>query len=444
MNLIAEYKQSYDNVDNELAKENAQVIVDDRVNAVVMEKYSLESYQLFRFHLSEYLNYPEHESLKKKIIKITEDKSLNKKEKRDKLKVTLFREIDKHLLDLYNEVQVGGDVEMKRIVLPVNKFPDLTNYTVKNERELCKVNKTKGECDNKTHCHWAYDECNFSLVREMIVVFVNKISDELVEMGHKFKELLKIDNYYVADIVDYTVFEEIPGQKIINSSNRGINKILEDIFDKDNVPKIGKRRFKKIAPVNIQELNEAHAIYDMGEYYTQEIINDNMTLMRAFVNGYMWLKHIYYDLDSRNFGYYNNSQTDLANYFLSNILDWLIDYNNQNMMRAELSTYQDTSGTHFIREFINKITRGMETLTDGVSEYYILNKIHHIPIIIYDNYANVLYVIDDKIIYNHEKDKELKNSKYTDIKFLKNCINIKYVKQSSTKIPLNVQIMYYK
>jgi len=479
MNLISEYKQSYDFVDNELAKEKEyiNINIDDRINAVMLDRYNQESYELFRYHLSEYLSYPEHESLRKRIIKISDDKLLNKKEKRNKLKAILFREIDKHLSDLYTEIQTGGENtdddiidnnmidnniidndtnttevksktnNMKRIVLPVSKLPDLRNYVIKNDRELCRVNATKGECDKNKHCHWAYDECNLSLVREMIIIFVNKVSEEIVNGGHKFKEVLKIDKYYVADIVDYTVFEEVKGQKIINSSNRGINKILEEIFDKDNIPKIGKRRFKKIAPVNIQELNESHAIYDMGDYYTQEIINDNMTLMRAFVNGYMWLKHVYYDLDSRNFGYYNNSQTDLANYFMSNILDWLIDYNNQNLMRAEMGKHQDTTSTHFIREFINKITRGMETLTDGIAEYYILNKIHHIPIIIYDNYATILYIIDDKLIYDYNVDKDIKNEKYNKYmknEFLKNCINIKYAKQSSVKLPLEVQVIYYK
>lgn len=451
MGLKSEYKQSYDYVDNELMKDGKNIIIDDRIINVSKNSYEEESYELFRFHLSEYLNYPENELLKKKIIKIIDDKTLSKKDKRGKLKGLLFKEIDKHLFDLYNENNqqtdlVGGN--MKRVVFPISKLPDLSNYVIKNERDLCKVNN-KDKCEKNKHCHWAYDECNFSLVREMIIVFVNKVSEEFVNGGHKLKEILKIDNYYVADIVDYTIFEEVEGQKIINSANRGINKVLEEIFDKDNIPKIGKRRFKKIAAVNIQELNETHAIYDMGEYFTQEIINENMTILRAFANGYIWLKHIYYDLDSRNLGYYNNSQTDLANYFMSNILDWLIDYTNQNIMKTEMADHHDTINPHFVREFINKISRGIETTTNGILEYYILNKIHHIPIIIYDNYGNILYIIDNKVVYDYNIDKTIdtknnKYSKYTNPESLKDYINIKYVKISAVKIPLGVQVMYYK
>jgi hypothetical protein len=449
MGLIAEYKQSYDYVDNELTKDSKNVTIDDRITNVARNNYDNESYELFRFHLSEYLSYPENEPLRKKIIRTVDDKSLDKKSKRDKLKGILFKEIDKHLYELHNKIQKtqeGGGDNIKRVVFPINKIPDLSNYIVKNERELCKINTSKDKCEKNKHCHWAYDECNFSLIREMIIVFVNKVSDECVNGGHKLKEILKIDNYFVADIVDYTVFEKVEGQKIINSSNREINKVLEEIFDNDNIPKIGRRRLKKITTVNVQELNESHAIYDMGEYFVQEIIPENMTFVRAFANGYIWLKHIYYDLDSRNLGYYNNSQTDLANYFISNILDWLIDYNNQNMMKADIMSHQDTSSLNFVREYINKISRGVETVTDGIIEYYILNKIHHIPIIIYDNYGNILYVIDDKIVYDYESKKPHDSipKKYTDSENVKKYINIKYAKMSIIKMPLSVHVMYHK
>ncbi len=444
MNLKAEYKQSFDYVDNELIKENKGTIVDDRIYLVNRDKYDNESYELFRLHLSEYLGGAEHERLKNKIIKTVNDKHLKKTEKRNKIKELLFKEIDRHLFDLHTEVQTGGSI--RKIVHPINKLPNLVDYEIKNEREVCE-NYNKDKCGEMTHCHWAHDTCNLGLVREMIVIFINKVSEELVIGGHKMKEILKINNFYVDDIVDYTIFEQIPGQKIINSSNRGINKILEDIFDKDSVPIVGKKRFKKMDVVNIQELNEQHALYDMGQSWTQEIIGENMTILRAFANGYMWLKYKYYDMDSRNLGYYSNSQTDLANYFMSNILDWLIDYDNQKLMRTELSTDSYSTNPNFIKDFINKISRGINTTTNGIIEYYILNKIHHIPIIIYDNYDNVLYIIDDKLVFDHNKDKDItdaKFGKYVKTELLKNYINIKYVKMSNNEIPFSVQIVYHK
>lgn len=446
-----EYKQLYEHIDNELAKGNKNVVLDDRISNVKKNSYEKESYELFRLQLSEYLSLPDQDHFKRKIIKILGDKSIDKKARRSKIKGLLFKRIDKYLYQLYEKygatTQDGGS--LKKIVLPINKLPDLNNYIVKNDRTLCNIHKNKNECEENKHCHWFYEECNFSLMRETIIIFVNKVSDEFVNGGHKLKELLQIDNYFVTDIVDYTVFEEIPGQKIVNSSNKNINKILEELFEKDNIPKIGKKRLRSVNNVNIQELNETHAIYDMGNYYSQEIINNNMTLMRAFANGYIWLKHLYYDLDSRNIGYYNNSQTDLANYFMSNILDWLIDYENQNALKADIIGHVEILGNNFVKDYVNKISRSAETLSNGIIEYYILNKIHKIPIIVYDNYDNIQMIIDDGIVYdiNTNKESELKNEKYdkyTKITSLKNYINIKYVKVSPIKLPLVVQAIYYK
>jgi hypothetical protein len=116
-------------------------------------------------------------------------------------------------------------------------------------------------------------------------------------------------------------------------------------------------------------------------------------------------------------------------------------------MRAELSIDSYSTNPNFTKDFINKISRGVNTTTNGLIEYYILNKIHHIPTIIYDNYDNILYIIDEKLLFNHNVDKTIKDSKFDKYKktdLLKNYINIKYVKVSTTEVPFSVQIVYYK
>ena len=46
--------------------------------------------------------------------------------------------------------------------------------------------------------------------------------------------------------------------------------------------------------------------------YSQNIISNNISIFRAFANGIYWLKHYYYEISSRNLGYYSEKQTDLA------------------------------------------------------------------------------------------------------------------------------------
>jgi hypothetical protein len=67
-------------------------------------------------------------------------------------------------------------------------------------------------------------------------------------------EILQLNNNFVDDIVDHTYFTERKGQKILKNTNTNLKNILEDLFGKDAIPKIGKR-YKKRLDINVQELN---------------------------------------------------------------------------------------------------------------------------------------------------------------------------------------------
>ena len=452
MNLIIEYKQMFDRVDAEIAKDRdiATQKIDDRINATTYNNYYNEAYELFRLHLSEYLSKSETENIKKKIIKVVNDIDLDKKLKRDYIKTLLFKIIDKNLKILYDQtkqLQDGGKVG--KLIHVLNKLPDLTNYEVNNNREICTDVKSKEDCNKNKHCYWSYDECNFALTRDLIVTFVNKVTEELINNDHKTWEILNQENYFVSDIANYNKFDEKPGQKIIKSNNVTINKILSELFGKENTPIIGKRRTIKSNVEDLYELNIQNPLHNMGEYYIQQIINENISIFRAFANAYTWIKHIFYDIESRNLGFYGNLQTDMANYFRGNVIDWLIDKNNYNLVIKDLDEYIDTNKKKFIMEFINRISKDIITNTNGIVEYYILNKIYNIPIIIYDKYNTILYIIDNGIVYDKFKNKnninkDAKYNKYKDQNNLKNYINIKYSTISLNNFPISIDVIYYK
>ena len=66
------------------------------------------------------------------------------------------------------------------------------------------------------------------------------IVEELINNSLKSKELLEIDNYYVSDIVNNDIFRRRKYQKIIKHDGKNVQKILSEIFGKDNIPIIGK------------------------------------------------------------------------------------------------------------------------------------------------------------------------------------------------------------
>lgn len=449
--LIMENKQLFDRIDEELEKGKDNIAADERIMDVNFDNYKSESYELFRLELSEYINNPDNENIKKKLIRIITDKKLSRDDKRGLIRRLLYKLIDKSLLDFYDKEfkpnkQRGG--KQQKFIHVANKLPELRNYTINNNRDTCNTNNNKDQCNANPHCRWGYDECLLSLTKELIIEFINRVCEELINDELKAAEILQKEGYFVSDIVDYNRFTERDDQKIIKSTNYSINKMLAELFGKDGIPTIGKRRSYRDGDVDYVQMNIDNPLYEMGDYYTQKIIENNLSIFRAFANGYFWIKQKFYDLDSRNLGYYSKIQTNLANYFRSKIIDWSTNKNNKDMLEKQIVKYMDTGAKKDnISEFIIRVTRDVITSTNCVLELYILNKIYHIPIIVYDDNNEIIYIIDDDVLYdafNDNKNILEKKHKYKNKNFVINAVNIKFSLLGSSVVPVAIDIIYYK
>ena len=413
---------------------NNENIVDDRIIDNKKRSYNKESYELFRLEMSKYLNI--NLQLKSKIIKILENKKLSTKEMKELLKPLLIKFINN---DLYELVQKGGSE--KNIINIDNTDMDYTNYKIKNKRDLCITNIDKEECNNNMHCKWKSNTCKLKLSAEKTIIFTNKIIEELIKDEMKSKELLSQDNYYVSDIVDLENFTIRENEDIIKSDIPNINKILSQIFGEDNIPIIGKRKFYKTGK-SINEENDDNPIEKFSKSYNQNIILDNNTNLRAFSNSYYWLNNSLYDLEVRNLGYYSDLQTDLANYFRGNVIDFLINNTNISYLNNVVSKYLTISNELFIQELLNK----NNNLYNGRVEFLILSKIYNLSIVIIDNFEEIFYLFEDgKIIYDKKfkinLDINLEN--YKNEKFLKKSIVIMFEFNFSSSIPSKVKAIYY-
>jgi hypothetical protein len=137
----------------------------------------------------------------------------------------------------------------------------------------------------------------------MIIDFVNKVLEEMVQNDIQFRELIQENTYYVSDIVDYTQYTNRTNQKIIKTSNFNIKKIMADLFGKDKTPIIGRRQVNK--QVN-EEVNEDYLeLIELGKQLIQPIINNKDSILRAYVNSFYWINNPLYDIDSRNIGYFS-------------------------------------------------------------------------------------------------------------------------------------------
>ena len=318
----------------------------------------------------------------------------------------------------------------------------INNYNINNNRELCKINNDKNKCNTDINCSWSSGNsekakpfhlnpkegnsgmCRFTTTSETLIKFINKVVEELVSNELKSNEILQKDNYLVSDIVNPDRFKERPNQKIIKSINFNIQKILTELFGHNNIPQIGKNRPNRfIKSLNNDVLNNPLQKTDNG--YLQNV-NISNGIFRSYSNCFYWLKNIYSDISYRNLGYYSTLQTDLSNLFKSFIIDYLLNKKRTKKMITDLHKIiklTDDTINDYLDYFIKSIIPKYISLID----LYILNQLHHIPIILYDIYDQPFLIINNGIKYSklvdHIKDSlditsfMKERSKYINIKY---------------------------
>ena len=133
-------------------------------------------------------------------------------------------------------------------------------------------------------------------------------------------------------------------------------------------------------------------------------------------------------------------QTELSNYFKSNIIDFLKDSENTEYIKKNLSKYLNYNINNFIFDFSNNTS----TINNGIVELTILSKVYSIEIIIFDNFNKIIYVIlNGEVIYDFiNKNTKISTSKYKD-SYLKNTINILYEYSGGYSNPNKVKVIYY-
>jgi len=181
--------------DSEINKfiNNKQTLEDGRVKSVKTINYHDELYQLLRMEFSKLLENEKDNSIRKKIFKVLEKKSVDLKEnlknigisaddrrkiieidsnekdsnfkkksiinlnlqQDQKIKHSIFKIINDDNIK-YNEKEKNLlkllKVELKKIIITGKKIPDLNNYNPSNIRKTCNVFNSKGKCNENIHC----------------------------------------------------------------------------------------------------------------------------------------------------------------------------------------------------------------------------------------------------------------------------------------------------
>lgn len=438
MGLLYENQPLFDKVDEEIIKGRENFSYDDRIKKVNEFKYYDESYELMRLEFSEYLF--KNPEIKGKILRILENKKIDRNDKKMKIKQIVYRIIDKNLyhklIELYGK-QTGGKYD--RLVYITNRPPETKDYKINNNRELCNINTSRESCNNKYHCQWFNDECYFAITREMAIEFANRLTSELVTGDLKGQELLRMNNYYVSDIVDFSQYKEMEGVRIIKSTNTAINKLLAELFEGEELPVIGRKKYNRDDIDEIAEMNKKYPLEKFATFYIQPILNNNMTIFRAIANGISWIKNKYFSTETRNLGYYSEIQTDLANFLKSLVIDWLNINDNHKEVEFLLPLLDYNNLEDMMKYYINILSKQDVDNTACLLESYILNKLIGVPIVLYDD-DEINYIFDNGLVYKRGDDENIMK-KYKNR--LSECVTIRFELMEDHKIPNRMDVIYY-
>ena len=436
-----EKRNQYDKIDK-LIIEGLNINDKKGVVDVNIDTYKIDGYKQFKLELSNFV------LLDDELLEKLNDLFYSKKSYEDKsyaIKKFFYKIVNKDLVKYLNIIKnkdddeddskkggfIGGDM-----VHTIKKLPELNDYNTKNIIETCEANNDDKKCTTNKLCAWKNNECKMGLTKDYIITYVNKLVDEILSNEYKYFELINKDKYSIGDINDYNNFTNRNKQKIIKSNSLNVDKVLSEIYGEDNIPILGKKRFGKKIDDNLIE-------HPPEEYKNKiiQLVNYSDGIYRAIANNYYWIENDLLDNNVRNLGYYSNLQTDITNYIKSLIIDFLRNENNRINLVALFNTFNINIKKE-IHDYKNIIMKNIELYDDYMVELYIVNKILNIPIIIYNNFENIISVYDNGIKFNkkynigNEKivDKYKENNKYINIKLefaMKNLIS-------------NFKIIFYK
>ena len=391
--------------------------------------YKNEGYNLFRLEMSLY--FENNKDQKDKIYNILKNININRKNKREEILNILLK-----ILNIKMDKKIIIPLGKNSIIEILKDLPDLEKYSVSNIRDYCKIHKTKDKCEENIHCKFVNDTCKFSISQNYGIEYIRRLLEEIIQNNIKFKEIMQEDDYYVSDIVDYTQYTNKPNQKIIKTTNFNIKKIMSELFGKDSIPNLGKRRINKN---NSKVEEDFPELIKFSDQFIQEIIPNNDSIIRAYVNGYYWLNNKLYDIESRNLNYSSEIQNKITNLFKAN----MIDYIQNNIYNTEYSnSIKDIvdlkESKNFFVSAINKIRKN-KINTSGLLELITLSFMFDYSIVVFNNFNNVKYILSNGMVKVNEKTIK----KYLEKSRRQNTIFLKFDFEDKNIIPKKIYTIYY-
>jgi hypothetical protein len=232
--------------------------------------------------------------------------------------------------------------------------------------------------------------------------YILNITNELVLKSVKYMEIMHIKKYYVQDIINYKFFDLIHGKKIINNVNIQFDDIFENIFNK-NLPVLNRKKNKIFNKKNNKN-NEP--LKELKNMFIQNVNEQSYSIIRAYSNCFYWITHPLYDNTIKNLGFMSETQTELVNLFISQIIDWLNIESNilfllhlsnleKEILQNSICNILNYDEKQFIiNEYIVKIINN----NTYIFEIFVLSIIHEMNVVILLNNEQKYYISKGSIV----------------------------------------------
>lgn len=421
--------------------------VDERAVIVKESDYHTELYQLFRLELSNYFATNGSEEIQEIITS-----KMNNHDKRLKIKRILYQICSSKLSRIFNSLvkkMSGGKGDRSDLIYiyPDNKKIDYLKYERQNQRRVAET-LNQDECESNFMTHYT-NECHLGMKQDVLIDLINKVVEEMLQNDVKADEIFQRKGYGVSRVVDRTVFTEREGQTILRATNKQADRIFSDLFGEGNKPIVGRRRRIDTA-INAAALEEMHPLREIKHWFVQPIIDNNNTVYRAIANSLHWRINAQSGLPIHqhggkkttrieekintqniyliNFGYYNQTQTQLANVYKAKVIDWLLIEKNANNIKKMLNEYEHQTVDQFIHRVSTEITAASEFLV----ELHILSIVLNETINIFNENYRLIYYFNKGM-----KPKE-------EAKGVRSAINLQYLYLSKNVYPDSINVIYPK
>ena len=276
-------------------------VTDEEMNKrkvrVNMSRFKDETYQRFRIALSSFLS--TRQRTRRKIIRISQERA-----QRPQMKQLL-----EDALPSFVYVEEDPDWATKRA-------KELVGYRVLNIRSSCSQEQ------RSLHCH----KKRLMIPREWVPEFIGRVTVELADMGIPGKEILKMDDFLVSEVIDTMSFSNHPNQIMVRGASINLKSVVTALFGHDTslTDVIGDvtRTLGTTPPP--QPGDDRYPLVSYEGFSVQTIIANNYTMLRGCINGFYYLTNRKrYPQESLNLGYAGTAQTVLTNFFRGKIVSWL-------------------------------------------------------------------------------------------------------------------------